>query len=140
MITQLDEEGAEQKREKWQQLAGEAIKQCGAPWLPRIEAPVTIPEYLARGETIDLAMVGALSSPRRHPRECFAAFQKSHGRLPRSAGLWIGPEGDFTPEELQLIERSGAQAVTLGDLTLRVETAAIYGLSILSYELAAPTC
>jgi 16S rRNA (uracil1498-N3)-methyltransferase len=140
VITQLDDEGAEQKREKWRQVAGEAIKQCGAPWLPRIEAPVTIPQLLARGEALELALVGALSSPRRHPRECFAAFQKNHGRLPRSAGIWIGPEGDFTPEELQWIGQSGAQAVTLGDLTLRVETAAIYGLSILHYELSVATC
>ena len=70
----------------------------------------------------------------------FAVFQQKHGRPPRSAGIWIGPEGDFTLEELQQIERSGAQPVTLGDLTLRVETAAIYGLSILNYELSFTTC
>jgi 16S rRNA (uracil1498-N3)-methyltransferase len=137
VITQLDDGGAEQKREKWQTVASEAIKQCGAPWLPRVAAPITIQEFLAKGETIEFSLVGALSSPRRHPRECFTGFHKEHGRFPRSAGIWIGPEGDFTPEELQLIGQSGAQAVTLGDLTLRVETAAIYGLSILSYELAA---
>ena len=32
------------KREKWQQVAIEAIKQCGAAWLPKIETPVTIAE------------------------------------------------------------------------------------------------
>jgi 16S rRNA (uracil1498-N3)-methyltransferase len=55
--------------------------------------------------------------------------------LPRSTAVWIGPEGDFTLEELKTIEAAGALPVTLGRLTLRVETAAIYCLSILNYEL-----
>ena len=44
--------------------------------------------------------------------------------------------GDFTPEEYALISQSGAVPITLGELVLRVETAAIYCLSILNYELA----
>ena len=51
--------------------------------------------------------------------------------------MWIGPEGDFTLAELQAIEAAGAQPITLGNLTLRVETAAVYCLSFLNYELAA---
>jgi 16S rRNA (uracil1498-N3)-methyltransferase len=138
VVTHLNDEGSEQKREKWQQVAIEAIKQCGASWLPRIEVPQTIADWLARGETIELPLVGALTSPRHHPREIFTQFQRGHGRPPRSAGIWIGPEGDFTPEELEAIQKSGAQPITLGNLTLRVETAAIYGLSILNYEISAP--
>jgi hypothetical protein len=56
--------------------------------------------------------------------------------LPQSVGVWIGPEGDFTLEELKAIQNSGAQPVSLGNLVLRVETAAIYCLSILNYEAA----
>jgi 16S rRNA (uracil1498-N3)-methyltransferase len=55
--------------------------------------------------------------------------------LPQSVGVWIGPEGDFTPDELQAIQNSGAQPISLGRLVLRVETAAVYCLSILNYEL-----
>jgi 16S rRNA (uracil1498-N3)-methyltransferase len=140
VITHLNDEGSEQKREKWQQVAIEAIKQCGATWLPLVEAPQSITDFLGRGEKIELPLVGSWSDPRQHPRECFAEFHKLHGRAPRSAGFWIGPEGDFTPEEMETIRQSGARPVTLGNLTLRVETAAIYGLSILNYELAAATC
>lgn len=135
VVTQLDDDGAESKREKWQQVAIEAIKQCGATWLPRVEAPQTISEFLARGETIELALVGSLQTERRHPREWIREFQQQHGRLPRSAAAWIGPEGDFTLAELQAIEAAGARPVTLGRLTLRVETAAVYCLSFLNYEL-----
>ena len=135
VVTQLDGDGAEAKREKWQAVAIEAIKQCGAPWLPKVEAPQTIAEFLARGEKIELSLVGSLQTERRHPREWILEFQKQHGRLPHSAGAWIGPEGDFTLAELSAIEAAGAKPVTLGALTLRVETAAIYCLSFLNYEL-----
>jgi 16S rRNA (uracil1498-N3)-methyltransferase len=137
VVTQLDDDGAEAKREKWQTVAIEAIKQCGAPWLPKVEAPQTIAEFLAHGEKMELSLVGSLQTERRHPREWILEFQKQHGQLPRSAGAWIGPEGDFTLAELQAIEAAGAKPITLGKLTLRVETAAIYCLSFLNYELQA---
>lgn len=137
VITHLDREGAEQKREKWQQVAIEAIKQCGATWLPRVEAPVALKEILAGCEKPEFMLAGSLQTERRHPREWLKDFQQQHGRLPQSAGVWIGPEGDFTLAELQAIEAVGAKPVTLGGLTLRVETAAIYCLSFLNYELAA---
>jgi 16S rRNA (uracil1498-N3)-methyltransferase len=135
VVTQLDDGGAEGKREKWQTVAIEAIKQCGAPWLPKVETPRTISEFLARDEMMELSLVGSLQTERRHPREWLEQFQKQHGRQPHSAGVWIGPEGDFTREELKTIEAAGAKPITLGELTLRVETAAIYSLSFLNYEL-----
>jgi 16S rRNA (uracil1498-N3)-methyltransferase len=135
VVIKLDAAGAASKREKWQQIAMEAIKQCGAAWLPRVEPPQTIQQYLARGETLELPLVGSLQTQRRHPREWISEFQRQQGRLPHSAGVWIGPEGDFTLAELQAIEAAGAKPITLGELTLRVETAAIYCLSFLNYEL-----
>jgi len=160
VVARLDDESAEHKREKWQQVAIEAIKQCGAAWLPKIEAPTTIEQFLARDEKLEsklqlaptdtlkrglqpqrrdrfeLPLVGSLQAGRRHPRECFQEFQDKHGRLPKSVGVWIGPEGDFTLDELKAIEAAGALPISLGRLVLRVETAAIYCLSILNYELS----
>ena len=135
VTTQLDAEAAADKREKWQRVAIEAIKQCGAPWLPKIETPATIGQCLARSERFELSLVGSLQTERRHPRECFEEFQAKLGRRPQSAAVWIGPEGDFTLEELKAIQNSGAQPISLGKLVLRVETAAVYCLSILNYEL-----
>jgi 16S rRNA (uracil1498-N3)-methyltransferase len=136
VVMQLDDEGAAQKQLKWRQVAIEAIKQCGAAWLPEIEMPGTIESFIARKERIDLAFVGSLQTERRHPHEWFKEFQARQNRLPQSAAIWIGPEGDFTLEELKRIEASGALPITLGPLTLRVETAAIYCLSIINYELS----
>jgi 16S rRNA (uracil1498-N3)-methyltransferase len=137
VVMHLDKSNAEHKREKWQQVAVEAIKQCGAAWLPKVETPVSLKDFLSRGGLPELMFVGSLQTERRHPRVWLQEFQKQHGRFPRSAGVWIGPEGDFTLMELQAIEAAGARPVTLGKLTLRVETAAVYCLSFLNYELSA---
>lgn len=135
VVTQLDGESGEHKREKWEQVAIEAIKQCGAARLPKIEVPTTIGQFLARKEKFNLSLVGSLQKERRHPREILREFEKANGRLPKTVGVWIGPEGDFTLDELKAIEDSGAQPITLGNLVLRVETAAVYCLSVLNYEL-----
>ena len=135
VVMHLDDEGAEAKRDKWQQVAIEAIKQCGAAWLPKIEAPLTLKQFIARSEKFDLTLVGSLQTERRHPREILREFLAQPGQKPMNIGIWIGPEGDFTREELQAIEATGAQPITLGNLTLRVETAAIYCVSFLNYEL-----
>ena len=135
VVTQLDDEDAENKRDKWQNVAIEAIKQCGMAWLPKIETPMTIEQFLSRKEKFDLSLVGSLQQERRHPREIFREFELKQNRLPQSVGVWIGPEGDFTLNELQTIQNSGAQPISLGNLVLRVETAAIYCLSVLNYEL-----
>ena len=134
VVTRLDERGVQQKREQWQQAAVEAIKQCGAAWLPAIKAPTTIEKFLARNERFDLQWVGSLQKERRHPRDVLREFERLSGRSPAKVAVWVGPEGDFTPDELKAIQCSGAQAVSFGPLTMRVETAAVYALSILNYE------
>lgn len=135
VVTQLDDEGASAKAEKWRQTAVEAIKQCGSAWLPQVEAPISPKEYLARGEKFELPLAASLQNDRRHPREYFNTFFAEKKRLPQTVCVWVGPEGDFTPAEMNLIKSAGALPITLGRLVLRSETAATYSLSILNYEL-----
>ncbi len=137
--TRLEEETAAQKTSKWQVIAIEAAKQCGSAWLPRIEIPVTPEIFMARRPEFDLSLVGSLQPGSRHAREYFEAFREKQKRAPQFVGVWVGPEGDFTPEELAGIIASGAGPITLGRLVLRSETAAIYCLSILNYELQSTT-
>jgi len=137
VVTELDDKHAARKTEKWQQVAVEAIKQCGAAWLPRVDAPLSPREFLTRAESFELPLVASLQPGAQHPRHFFQKFQEEHRRKPKSACVWIGPEGDFTPEEVALITAAGALPITLGQLVLRVETAATYCASILNYELTA---
>jgi 16S rRNA (uracil1498-N3)-methyltransferase len=131
VVVHLERKEAARKAAKWQSVAVEAIKQCGAAWLPQVEEPMTLEQFLARKEHFDLALVGSLKPDAKHPREYLRQTDR-----PKSAAIWIGPEGDFTPSELEAIRVSGAHPITLGPLVLRTETAAIYCLSIFNYELS----
>jgi len=132
VVVHLNKEEAARRATKWQSVAIEALKQCGATWLPQVEIPMTPKEFMAKKEPVDLALVGSLQSDAKHPK----AYLRGD-RRPKSAAIWIGPEGDFTPAELDTIKASGAHPITLGPLVLRTETAATYCLSILNYELRA---
>lgn len=134
----LEGAAARHKQEKWRQTAVEAIKQSGQRWLPEIAPPVTLPEWLANGEKFDLSFFGSLQEDCRHARGYFTAFEREHGRRPASLCVWIGPEGDFAPAEIAAIRNSGALPITLGPLVLRSETAAVFALSIINYELQTP--
>jgi 16S rRNA (uracil1498-N3)-methyltransferase len=133
----LEGDSLEAKTEKWRATAREAIKQCGAPWLPTIETPTTISAFLARGERFDFPLVASLQSGSRPLREHFRAVSEAQRHGLRSLCVWVGPEGDFTPEEIQNIQNSGARPITLGRLVLRCETAALYCLSVLNHEMQA---
>ena len=63
-------------------------------------------------------------------------FPIPHSPFPDSLSIYVGPEGDFSPEELAaLIEI--ATPVSFGSTILRAETAAIYGVSVLKSFLDA---
>jgi len=135
-IVQLDSESASQKQAKWQQIAIEAAKQCGQNWLPRVHAPKKLGEFFSASEPVfDLRLIGSLQPDAQQLKKILKTYSSEHGDRPRSVLMLVGPEGDFTPAELALARRHGCQPITLGPIILRVETAAIYSLSVLSYEL-----
>lgn len=136
-IPHLDQADAARKAARWRDLAVEALKQCGTPWLPVIDPPRSLSEFLAQVPRFDLTLVAALAGSPRHPREPWEGFFREHGRVPDNVAVWIGPEGDFTPAELEAIVATGAVPITLGPYVLRCETAAVACLAILAYELAA---
>jgi len=137
VIVHLDPDSAADKRDKWQNTAIEAIKQCGSPWLTRVDTPTTPQQFLQRQEQFDLPLLGSLQPGAQHPREHFREFERQHRRRPVSVCVWIGPEGDFAPDEIAMILAGGAKPITLGRLVLRVETAALYCAAIINYELSA---
>jgi 16S rRNA (uracil1498-N3)-methyltransferase len=128
-----EERDKEPKRLKWQNIAIEAIKQCGQPWLPQIDSPASLKHCL--DSAFDLSLVAALHRSSRHPRGYFERFRAGQMRPLQTVALWIGPEGDFTIEEIQQITAAGGLPITLGGLVLRAETAAVYCLSVARYEL-----
>src|SRR5881397_1335959 len=134
-IVDLDKKEAEQKKAKWQQIAIEAAKQCGQNWLPQVNAPRKLKDFFSDAGNFDLRLIGSLQPDAIHFKKILGDYTDQHRDRPKSVLMLVGPEGDFTPAELALAKTHGCLPITLGPIILRVETAAIYCLSILSYEL-----
>lgn len=135
-IVHLDQNESVQKQAKWKNIAIGAAKQCGQNWLPDVHRPQRPREFFQTANA-ELQLIGSLQSDARHLKTVLSDYQREHSERPRSVLICIGPEGDFTPAELNLARSHGCQPITLGPVILRVETAAIYCLSVLSYELLA---
>jgi len=155
-VVDLDPEVFLQKQAKWQQVAIEAAKQCGQNWLPQVRQPQTLKDFFSSVAAVydrrassaknlqpndesashfDLQLIGSLQPDAQHLKKILSQYFAEHSHRPASVLTLVGPEGDFTPAELALAKSHGCLPITLGPIILRVETAAIYCLSVLSYEL-----
>ena len=134
-VVQVDAREAEKKREKWQATVVEASKQCGQNWMPAVLPPQTLSDFFKSGPAFDLLLIASLQPDAVHPKIVLDDFLKTKGTPPASVLVLIGPEGDFTPSEIALAKTHGCRPITLGPIVLRTETAALYCLSFLSYEL-----
>ena len=132
----LDGDRSDRKIGKWQTAALEAAKQCGNPWLPEITPVTAAAAFMESAKGYDLKLIASLQPGAKALKSVLAQYRASHGRAPLNVLWLIGPEGDFTPAEMSLSRTSGFEPITLGPLVLRCETAAVYALSVLSYELS----
>jgi 16S rRNA (uracil1498-N3)-methyltransferase len=121
------------KLDRWKKIVLNAAQQCEVRWLPELHAPETLDALLLRLGDYDLVLIGSLYKGAMPLKDVLR--ENIREPLPAKIALLIGPEGDFTPEEVQAAESAGAVPVTFGDRILRTETAAIFGLSILAYEV-----
>lgn len=137
-VVHLEEEELGKKREKWKQVVIEAAKQSGQNWLPEIAGPITPKQFFAEFGHYELPLVASLQNDARSLKKVLADFREQHERRPGSALILVGPEGDFTPAETSWAKSAGCVPVSLGPIVLRTETASIYSLSVLAYELQGP--
>jgi 16S rRNA (uracil1498-N3)-methyltransferase len=131
----LDQDRSDKKIEKWQTAALEAAKQCGNPWLPEIAPVTSASAFMAAAKGYDLKLIASLQPGAKSLKSVLEQFRASQNRAPKNVLWLIGPEGDFTQAEMSLSRSGGFEPITLGPLVLRCETAAVYALSVLSYEL-----
>lgn len=96
--------------DRWRRIAIEAAEQCGRAVVPALG-----------GEPPEGALAVVADPLAVHTaRDALAAHAQ-----PAAVVLYVGPEGGWTPEELERWRAAGALAVSLGPRVLRVETAAI---------------
>lgn len=131
----LDPGRSDRKHARWEIAALEAAKQCGNPWLPEIAPVTTFDGLLAHAGDHDLKLIASLHPGAGSIRAALARFSETAGRPARRVLWLIGPEGDFSAEEVSHAIAAGFQPVTLGPLVLRCDTAATCALAVVNYEL-----
>ena len=112
----------EKRIEKWNQIAKGACEQCGENWIPNITKPLKIEDW-SKAVNSDIKIV-------LYPD---AEIMLSDIEIKDSISIAIGPEGDFTEEEIRGLKENGFIPVTIGSRILRAETAAISVISALRY-------
>ena len=121
-------EGGSGREERWKRLAVSASKQCLRPHFLDIEPAITLDDLLLDRDGLGITLAAHQSGDPLLP-----LLMEHRPRLlsPAERGcLIVGPEGDFSDRELELLRRQdGVSVVGLGDLRLRVETAALSLLS-----------
>ena len=115
------------KLDKWQLTMIEACKQCGLSFVPQLVQPTALRDWLQVNSTADgsLRVVASLEEGSRPLIETL----QSAGALDEVI-VAVGPPGDFSAEEYELLSGADFKAVRLGANVLRAETAAAYILSV----------
>lgn len=122
------------KQMRWRRIAEEAARQSDAKWVPEVTEVVDFGTALALASEC-ACFAGALTQPPPKPllegiRNAIAE-RGAKGKF----GIFVGPEGDFTPEELEALLNVAVPA-NFGPTILRAETAAMFGVSVLSAALS----
>ena len=133
-IVRLDSAEALKKQQKWQRTVLEACKQCGQNWLPTLHTPTQFQEALKRSNSTALNLIAAILPAARDLKTILASREAGQSPITQIS-ICIGPEGDFTPMEYALATERGFLPLSMGPTILRVETAALFGLSIIQHEL-----
>lgn len=120
----------EKRTVRWQRIANEAAKQCKRPHFAHVFAPQRLEECLGRVDHLDLLILLWEGEKRQGLKEILRNHEEA-----KSIGLFVGPEGGFSDEEVGLAVQNSCVSAIFGDNILRTETAAIVGVASVMYEL-----
>ena len=123
------EKKLETRKEHWQRIAVASMKQSGNPYLPEINRPKKIEELNSEPET---------SFPRNqivfHPAaKNLRSLAELNLTRKDAVVIALGPEGGFSPDEIDLLSSLGFVAAGLGERILRLETAVVAALTLVQY-------
>jgi 16S rRNA (uracil1498-N3)-methyltransferase len=109
--------------ERIEKISINALKQSGQAWLPQLQTIMPFEKIL--GEQADQKFIAFVDS--ENPDHL-----KSLAHAGKNCLVLIGPEGDFSKEELELALKNNFQKVSLGSNRLRTETAGLAACHILN--------
>ncbi|MFC1703974.1 16S rRNA (uracil(1498)-N(3))-methyltransferase [Candidatus Omnitrophota bacterium] len=126
-IVNLDARRRSAKLERWRRIAVSACKQCGRNTLIEIEGVKDFSDCLQDLKDYDAALILCLAGKRKSLKDALRNFKG------KRIIVFIGPEGDFTDDEIAQAKQAGCHLSGLGETVLRVETAALFVASVLKY-------
>ncbi len=128
-VVKLDGKDAVKKCDRWQKIADEASKQSGRGVIPEISKITTFKEAVSKMKESDLCFVPYESADDIDIRSVLTS------KKAKTVSFMIGPEGGFSPEEVNCLEDNNIPLITLGKRILRTETAGMAVLSMIMYEI-----
>ncbi len=120
---------AEKKNLRWNKIAESAAKQCGRGKIPHVDKILSFKDAVKASKNLDNAIIPYENEKDVSIREFVKSF------IGKSIGIFIGPEGGFSENEIKLCGENGITSVSLGKRILRTETAGLVTSVILLYEL-----
>jgi 16S rRNA (uracil1498-N3)-methyltransferase len=129
-IPKRTEMAQKNRQMRWQKIANEAAKQCERTRFAKVLDAQPMDECLALASTFDLSIL----LWENETQQGFKEVLRTHPGV-ESIGLFVGPEGGFSDEEVERAVQSGCIPATLGRNILRTETAAIVSVAVVMYEL-----
>lgn len=134
-VVKLDAKKETAKIKRWEGISESAAKQSKRLIVPEISGVVSFKEALEEAKSADCAIVPYEDS---ESLSGAGGMKKTRtliaGMKPGSTcAVFIGPEGGFSPEEIELAMENGVQPVTLGNRILRTETAGIFVMAAVGF-------
>ncbi|MBY7143340.1 16S rRNA (uracil(1498)-N(3))-methyltransferase [Virgibacillus sp. NKC19-3] len=129
-----DEKKAIKKMNRFRKIVKEASEQSHRNQIPEVHSPVTLPALIEESAAYDVKIFPYEEEAKVGNHQKFGSIMK---RIEPNQRLFIciGPEGGFSKEEAEHLKENGFHSVRLGPRILRTETAALYMLSCISYQL-----
>ena len=118
------------KQERFQKVAVNAAKQSGRLNIPKLHPMTSLADALKNLPAQGLALIPSLNGKPQHIRAVLSCADKI---VPVT--IFIGPEGDFTPDEVAAAQAAGCISVSLGDTVLKVDTAAMTTVALCRFLL-----
>ncbi len=109
-----------QKTERLEKVAVSALKQSFKAFLPTINPVSDFKQVVDRAKESKKFIATCSDAQRVKLKEAYRAGE--------DVIVLIGPEGDFSEEEIAYAKSRGFESLTLGEARLRTETAALYAL------------
>lgn len=110
--------------DRWRKVVISAAKQSKRLWMPEIIEPMKVDEVLSLNWDGYIKLIAYCEDL---PEENIINYSTTD----ENKLLFIGPEGDFTMDEVKQCEANGFKRVNLGKNRLRTETAGIVGVTLL---------